>query len=121
MFITTYYFHINIQNNVTTVETYIVPCYATLHMYMTFKWNLQHPSSRRANELSRMTTHFHVRMCKKHIEMVISLRSLFWDVTLRTLAVIYRWFGTTYRNHLQGQAVLSLADGTNKLSLNVAK
>jgi hypothetical protein len=31
--------------------------------------------------------------------------SLFWDVTRRRLVVGYLRFGTTYRSHLQGQAV----------------
>ena len=36
-------------------------------------------------------------VCKKETES-----SLFWDVTLRRMVVIYRGFGTTYVSHIQG-------------------
>jgi hypothetical protein len=31
--------------------------------------------------------------------------ALFWDITPRRIAFLYRRFGTTYRSHLQGQEV----------------
>jgi hypothetical protein len=68
-----------------------------------------------------MRTHFHSRICKQHIEMVMCLRSLFWDVMQATLVVIYQCFGAIYRNQVHRQAVLTLADGTEMLPLNVAK
>jgi len=35
------------------------------------------------------------------------LRSaLFWDVTNRIVAVLFRRFGTTYQSHVQGQEIL---------------
>jgi hypothetical protein len=47
--------------------------------------------------------------------------SSFVAVTQQTLVVVGRPFGTPDRSHSQGQAVLKLADGTDKLSRNVGK
>jgi hypothetical protein len=47
--------------------------------------------------------------------------SLFLFVTQLALVVIYGRFGTAYGSYLQGQAVLVLADGTDRLSRNVGK
>ena len=49
------------------------------------------------------------------------MRSSILVVTQPTLVVVGRSFGTADRSHSQGQAALTLADGTDKLSRNVGK
>jgi len=49
------------------------------------------------------------------------VRSSVLVVTQPTLVVVGRSFGTADRSHSQGQAALTLADGTDKLSRNVGK
>lgn len=120
MVFTTYLLYRNLQNNVTTIQTYIVLCYPS------YVRNIQAEFTTSICQTSQCATQNDntfpcTRICKKHIEMVICLRSLFLDFTQRTLEVIYRRFGTTYRKHLRWQAVFTLANGTDKLSLNVAK
>jgi len=46
---------------------------------------------------------------------------LVWDFTQCRLAVSYRRFGTTYRSNLQGSSILTLENGTDKLSRNVGE
>jgi hypothetical protein len=46
---------------------------------------------------------------------------LFWDITWRSVVIVYRRLGTTYRSHLHGSRVLTSEDGTDTLSRNAGK
>jgi hypothetical protein len=50
---------------------------------------------------------------------IIMRSALLWNVTPRTVIILYRCFGKTYRSHLQD--FLPLEVGTDRLSLNVGK
>jgi hypothetical protein len=45
--------------------------------------------------------------------------ALFWDITRRSVVIVCRRFGTTYRSHLLG--LLTRENGTDTLSRNVGK
>ena len=48
--------------------------------------------------------------------------ALFWVITQRLVVIACRHFGTTYGSHFKGLlGVLTLEDGTNRLSRNVGK
>jgi hypothetical protein len=47
--------------------------------------------------------------------------AIFWDITQRVVAILYRRFWTTYWYHLQDFSFWILADGTNSLSQNFGK
>lgn len=86
-------------------------CHATLHIYVAFKRRIQHPSSRRASELSSIRTHFHARMCKTHTEMVTCPRYRFWNVRQRELGSYLPKFRYNISETTLRQTVLTLADG----------
>jgi len=119
MFITAYFLYRNLQNNVTTIQTYILLCYAsyvskiqptfTTSIFQTCQWAVQTDNTFPCTNMRE--TYWDVNMFENY------LLGCYAGYT----SSVYRRFGKIYRNHLQVQAVLHLADGTNKLSLNVAK
>jgi hypothetical protein len=51
----------------------------------------------------------------------VDVIALYWDITQRRMAILYRRFETTYQSHLQESRVQTLEDGTDTLSRNVGK
>jgi hypothetical protein len=61
-----------------------------------------------ACNLSNNTSPVYIFALLKSGEETLSRSALFWDITQRRVAILYRRFGTTCRSHLQGSRSLGL-------------
>ena len=63
-----------------------------------------------------------IRLCLFQASAAKEVRTaLFWVITQRVVAILYRLFGTTYRSHRQGSKILIPEDGTDRMSRKVGK